>query len=103
MTNVVTFIPRKGKGCKIVKLDLQQANHQIPVDPTDISLLGIQIDDEFYFHLALPFEGHSCVLSAENKVSSVYAKRRTIIFYWGGGGGEGGDVSFSLKKIVHKL
>ena len=46
---LVSFILKKGRGCKLFKRDLHRAYQQIPADPKDIPLLGFQVDGQLFF------------------------------------------------------
>ena len=59
------FIRYKGAGCHIFKLDLRRAYRQIPVDPADYHLLGFSVDEQFYFHLVMPFGLRSATMCCQ--------------------------------------
>ena len=48
-------IRRFGAGCLLVKLDVEAAYNQIPIDPADWNKVGFTIDGQFYFDRTLPF------------------------------------------------
>ena len=52
--NLVELIKEKGVGCLLYKKDLKKAYRQIPIDPSDIPLLGFNWDGKLYFDTALP-------------------------------------------------
>lgn len=49
------FIRRRGKGCFLVKFDVEAAFKQIPVRVEDRPLLGLKWDGKYYYELTLPF------------------------------------------------
>ena len=51
--DLVALIKIKGKGCHLFKRDLKRAYRQIPVDVSDVPLLGYQFEGKFYFDLYL--------------------------------------------------
>lgn len=48
-------IRRAGRGCFLIKLDVEAAYKQVPVRPEDRALLGLKWDGEYYYELVLPF------------------------------------------------
>jgi hypothetical protein len=44
-----------GKGCFLIKLDVEAAYKQIPVRPEDWHLLGFEFDGQLYYERVLPF------------------------------------------------
>ena len=48
-------IRRLGRGCFLIKLDVEAAYKQVPVKRADRALLGLQWRGKFYYELALPF------------------------------------------------
>ena len=68
---LIEFITEKGKGCHIFKSDLRRAFRQILVDPTDIPLLGFQVNDLLYFHVILPFGLRSAELICQCTTKAV--------------------------------
>ena len=51
----IALIQCQGQGCFLYKRDLSRAYRQIPVDPHDYNLLGIQWRNQLFFDTALPF------------------------------------------------
>ena len=49
------LLVRHGRGSYMFKLDLQRAYRQLPTDPWDWPLLGIEWDDHTYFDKSIPF------------------------------------------------
>ena len=52
--DAAALIKQLGKGCSLVKLDIEAAFKIIPVHPSDYHLLGISWQDLFYFDMTLP-------------------------------------------------
>jgi hypothetical protein len=48
-------IRRAGRGCFLIKLDVEAAYKQVPVRPEDRALLGLKWDGAYYYELVLPF------------------------------------------------
>lgn len=48
-------IRRVGRGCFLVKFDVEAAFKQVPVRPEDRPLLGLKWDGKYYYELTLPF------------------------------------------------
>ena len=44
-----------GRGCMLIKLDVEAAYKQVPVRPEDWHLLGFEFEGEFFYERALPF------------------------------------------------
>ena len=44
-----------GRGCLLIKLDVEAAYKQVPVDPKDWHLLGFMFEGKFYYERVLPF------------------------------------------------
>lgn len=68
---LVEFINKEGSGCHVFKKDLSRAYRQIPVDPGDYHLLGLQADGNFYFHTVFPFGLRSATLACQRITQSV--------------------------------
>ena len=49
----VNLIKMKGRNCLLFKRDLKRAYRQIPVDVTDVPLLGYAFENQYYFDLFL--------------------------------------------------
>jgi hypothetical protein len=49
------FVRRVGRGCFLVKFDVEAAFKQVPVRAEDRPLLGLKWDGKYYFELTLPF------------------------------------------------
>ena len=49
----VNLIKKKGRNCLLFKRDLKRAYRQIPVDVTDVPLLGYAFENQYYFDLFL--------------------------------------------------
>ena len=62
---LVEFVNRLGRGCRVFKKDLKRAYRQIPVDPADYHLLGMCISGSFYFHMTLPFGLQSATMACQ--------------------------------------
>jgi len=48
-------VRRLGKGCLLIKLDVEAAYKQVPVRPEDWHLLGFSFEGTFYYERVLPF------------------------------------------------
>ena len=55
MDNAVSIIQHLGQGTQLVKMDLKDAYHIIPVHPQDHHLLGIQWDNQVFVDHCLSF------------------------------------------------
>lgn len=53
--DLVNIIKVKGRGCSIFKRDLKRAYRQIPIDPSDIHLVGYWWRNKYYFDRVLSF------------------------------------------------
>ena len=51
--NLAAIMVKKGKKCKIFKVDLKKAYRQLKMDPGCIHLVGFVVDNLFYFDVAL--------------------------------------------------
>ena len=47
--DLVALVKEHGRGCLLYKRDLKRAYRQIPVDPSDVPLLGYGFEGNFYF------------------------------------------------------
>ena len=61
----------KGRGAFMFKRDLSRAYRQIPIDPFDYSLLGIQWRNLFYFDTVLPFGLRSTAFICQRVTSAL--------------------------------
>ena len=71
--DLAEHIAKRGQGCLMFKIDLARAYRQLPSDPWDWALLGLQWNDELYFDTAIPFgvrhglpKNHASPLSYSN-------------------------------------
>ena len=53
--DLAEHIARKGPGCYMYKLDVPRAYRQLPIDPLDWPLTGIEWDGEIYIDKSVPF------------------------------------------------
>ena len=53
--DMAALIARKGQGALMYKIDLSRAYRQLPADPYDWPLLGIEWEDQLFFDRAIPF------------------------------------------------
>lgn len=78
---------KNGKGALLCKVDLSSAFRLLPIQPTDFSLLGMCIENKYYFDMCMTF-GCSIACSTFEKISSFLhwlvvqkAQNQNIIHY----------------------
>lgn len=54
-SKAVEMVCELGNGCFMAKMDIKAAYRAIPIRPADWPLLGMQWEDQYYFHTSLPF------------------------------------------------
>jgi len=69
--DLVDLIHKKGRGCLLFKKDLKKAYRQIPIDPSDIPLLGYKWRGNLYFDSSLPMGLRSSAYICQRVTSAV--------------------------------
>ena len=65
----IEMIQNLGQGALLRKMDLSNAFRLLPIHPSDFCLLGMFIDDSFYFDKCMPF-GCSIACATFEKIST---------------------------------
>ena len=99
------IIAKLGKNCYIYKLDLSRAYRQLPCDPLDWPLLGIEWDENFYVDTKVPFGLRHGAQYCERVTSAVCyaAKQRhdadVVAYIDDMGGGAPDDLDYATKQF----
>ena len=54
ISEAITVIKTLGAGCFMAKTDIKSAFRIIPIHPSDFPLLGMKLDNQFYYDVCLP-------------------------------------------------